>query len=320
MLDDAANVVEGGVRQAAVLIPREQRLTFFLQRLMHVHSAAVVADDGFRHESKGFAVTVRHVLQGVLENLHLVGFLGERVCRHIDFALTGSRDFVMMHFEPQTHFFAGHRHRGAYVLLRIDRRHREVAALHRGAMRLVALFVSFAGVPRTLVGVHFVRASVHAGADGDVVENEEFVFWAEKRRVGDPGGLEISLGTFCERTRVALVALHGHGFDNVATQIDRGLFVERIDDRSSRIRHQDHVRLIDSLPTGDRRAVEHFAILEKALVHQARGYSDVVFLADCVGKAEIGELRLFFFDQFQNIGGSHLRPRVRLISPRARPG
>ena len=62
------------------------------------------------------------------------------------------------------------------------------------------------------------------------------------------------------------------------------------------IRHQNHVRLIDALPAGDRRAVEHLAVLEKALVHQARRDGDVVFLANRVGKAEIDEFRVFFFD------------------------
>src|SRR5260370_837030 len=48
---------------------------------------------------------------------------------------------------------------------------------------------------------------------------------------------------------------------------------------------------------------------------------DVVLLAYCVGKAEISEFRFFFFDQFQNIGGSHVRPRGGLaIWPGLEPG
>jgi hypothetical protein len=102
-----------------------------------MHAAAVVADDGFRHESQGFAVAVRHVLQRVFQNLHFVGFLGQRVRRDVDLALSGGRHFVVMHFELQAHFFAGHGHGGANVLLRIDRRHREVAALHARTMPLL---------------------------------------------------------------------------------------------------------------------------------------------------------------------------------------
>ena len=320
MLDDAADIVERDVGQAAVLVAGKQCLAVLLQGLMHVHAAAVVADDGFRHESQGFSVAVRHVLQGVLENLHFVGFLGQRIRRHIDFALSGGGHFVVMYFELQTHFFAGHGHGSANVLLRVDGRHREVAALDGRPMTLVAVFVVLARIPGAFVGVHFVGAAVHARADGDLVENEEFVFRAEQRGVGDSGGFEIGLGALCQGARVALVALHGHRFDDVAAQVDRGFFVEGIDDGGGGVRHQNHVRLIDALPAGDGRTVEHLAVLEKALVHQARRNGDVVFLANRVGKAEIGELRFFFLDQFQNIGGSHVRPRELMVWSGPAPG
>ena len=263
---------------------------------MHMHAAAVIADDGFRHESQGLSITMRHVLQRVLENLHFVGFLGQRIRRHIDLTLAGGRHFVVMHFELQAHFFAGHGHRGANVLLRINRRHREVTALDARTMALVAVFIGLAGIPGAFVGVHFVRAAVHAGTDGNVVENEEFVFGAKQRRVGDSGGLEIRFRALCQGTRVALVALHGHGFDDIAAQVNRRLFVERIDDGGGGVRHQNHVRLIDALPAGDRRTVEHLAVLEKTLVHQARRNGDVVLLANRIGKAEISEFSFFFCD------------------------
>ena len=45
VLDDAADVVERDLGQAAVLVAREQRLAVLLQGLVHVHAVAVVADD-----------------------------------------------------------------------------------------------------------------------------------------------------------------------------------------------------------------------------------------------------------------------------------
>ncbi len=104
------------------------------------------------------------------------------------------------------------------------------------------------------------------------------------------------LGALGERARIALIALHGHRFDDIATQVDRGLFIEGVDHRGRRIRHQDHVRLIDALPAGDGRAVEHLAVLKKTLIHQARRNGDVLFLTNRVSKAEIGEFSLFFLD------------------------
>ena len=85
-----------------------------------------------------------------------------------------------------------------------------------------------------------------------------------------PGGLEVGLGALGERARVALVALHVRRLDDVAAQVERGLLEERVDDRRRRIRHQDHVGLLDALPTGDRRAVEALAVFEEGLVDDAR--------------------------------------------------
>src|SRR6202020_9335 len=103
-------------------------------------------------------------------------------------------------------------------------------------------------------------------------------------------------GAFGPGAWIAPVALHGHRLDDIAAQIERGFLVERINDCGRWIRHQDHVRLIDALPSRDGRAVEHLAVLEKALVYQSSGDGYVLFLANCVSKAEIDELCVFFFD------------------------
>ncbi len=261
---------------------------------MHVHAAAVVADDGFRHERQRLAVPVSHVLQRVFEDLHLIGFLGEGVRGDIDLALSRGGDLVMMDLELQAHFLAGQRHGGTDILLRVRRGHREIAAFHAGSVAFVAVVVLLAGVPGALVGIHLVGTAVHAGVVAHVVEDEEFVLGAEQRGVRDPGGLQVSLGTLRERPGIALVALHGHRLDHVAAQIDRGLLIERVDHGGRWIGHQDHVRLVDSLPTSDRRSIEHFAVGKKPLVHQPGRDSDVLFFTESVGKAEIGELGLFF--------------------------
>jgi hypothetical protein len=278
------------------LSPANSALPSFLQRLMHVHAAAVVADDGLRHEGKGLAIAVRDVLQRVLEDLHLVGLLGERIRGDVDLALAGGRDLVMVHLELETHLLAGERHRRADVLLRVHGRHREVASLDARAVALVAVLVGLAGVPGALVGVHLIGAAVHGDAHLDVVENEELVLRTEQGRIGNAGGFEVGLGTLRERARVTLVALHGHGLDHVAAQIHRRLLIERIDHGGRGIRHQNHVGLVDALPAGDRRAVEHLAVAEEPLIHETRRDGDVLFLAQRVGKAEIGEFRFFFVD------------------------
>src|SRR5258708_36280111 len=96
-----------------------------------------------------------------------------------------------MWLEWENQPLAGHRHGGGNVLLRINRGDREVAALHAGTMALVAILVSLAGIPSAFVSVYLVRAAVHAGAERDGVEDEEFILRSEQRRVGDSGSFQM---------------------------------------------------------------------------------------------------------------------------------
>ena len=113
VLDDAADVVQRRVGEAAVLVTREQRHAGFLQRLVHVHARAVVADERLRHEGRRLAVAVRHVVDGVLEDLHFVGLLHEAAGTHADFALAAGGHFVVMHFDLEAHLFERVAHRAS---------------------------------------------------------------------------------------------------------------------------------------------------------------------------------------------------------------
>ena len=90
---------------------------------------------------------------------------------------------MVMHLELQAHLLAGERHRAADVLLRIDRRHGKIAALHAGPMPAVAVLIMLARIPRTFIAIDLIGAAIHGRAVGDVVEDEEFIFRAEQRRV-----------------------------------------------------------------------------------------------------------------------------------------
>ena len=98
MLDDAADVVQGGLGQAGVAVAGEQVLAVLPDRLVHVHAGTVVANDGLRHEGGGLAVLVGDVLDDVLGDLGLVGATHQGVELGADFVLAGGRHFVVMHF------------------------------------------------------------------------------------------------------------------------------------------------------------------------------------------------------------------------------
>ena len=55
VFDDAADVIKGGIGQTGIAVACEQVLTVFPDGLVDVHTAAVVAHDGFGHEGSGFA-------------------------------------------------------------------------------------------------------------------------------------------------------------------------------------------------------------------------------------------------------------------------
>src|SRR6202012_3619555 len=100
-------------------------------------------------------------------------------------------------------------HGRADVLEGIDRRHREVTALDAGTVTLVAFLIFGRRVPGTLDRIDRVRRAMHVVVETDAVKNEEFVLGSEEGPVGDTGGLQIRLGALGERSRVALIALHG---------------------------------------------------------------------------------------------------------------
>ncbi len=187
----------------------------------------------------------------------------------------------------------------------IDRRHREVTALDPRTMTEVAAFVSPFRVPAGFGRVDLVEATADVRAPADIVENKEFVFRPEIGGVGNPGGLQIGFGTTGDRTRIALIALHGVRLDHVTGQIQRRLFKKRIDAGGFRVRHQNHVRFLNALPAGDGRAVEHLAVLEDIFADLADGDGNVLFLATGVGEPVVHKLDALFFHQLHHISSFH---------------
>jgi hypothetical protein len=63
------------------------------------------------------------------------------------------------------------------------------------------------------------------------------------------------------------------------------------------VRTQLHVRLVDGLPAGDRRAVEHGAVVQEVVVDQIDVEGDVLHLAADVGEADVDVFDVLFLDQ-----------------------
>ena len=97
-------------------------------------------------------------------------------------------------------------------------------------------------------------------------------------------------------------------YPDVAPREVERFVTERIEHRRRIVEHQDHVRIVDRSPTGDRGAVEHLTAFEKAFVDNMRGHRDVLFFAACVGKSQVDEFDVFFFYQFENVRRRHGLP------------
>ena len=302
VLDDAADVVQRELRQARVAVAGEQVLAVLPHRLVDVHAGAVVADDGLGHEGGRLAVRGRGVVDDVLQDLQPVAALDQRREAGADLALPGGGDLVVVHLDLDAHLLEREAHRGADVLQRVDRGHREVAALHRRPVAQVAALELVGRGPGRFLGEDLAVAARHVDVPLDGVEDEELGLGTEVGDVAEAGGLEVGLGALGERARVALVALAVGRLHDVAGDVDGRLVHEGIDDGRVRIRHQQHVGGLDALPSGDRRAVERVARLELVDAEVLRRHRDVLLLAARVGETEIDELDVLLLEHLEDVG------------------
>ncbi len=297
VLDDAADEVQGGVRQAGVAFASEGVGAVFGNGHVNVHTGTVVAVQRLRHEGSGLAERVGNVVHAVLQGLYFVGLLHQGVEQHADFVLAGSCHFVVVNFNGQAHFFQCVAHGGTDFVVVVDRRNREVAALDARTMTFVASLEIGVGVPGSLLREDLEHGAGDVGLEFDFVEYEEFRLRTNEYGVTDTGGLQVFLGALGDTARVALVALHGGGLNDVADDDQRRLFGERVQNGSAVIGHEDHVGGFDAFPAGNRGAVEHLAVFEEVIIDITCRHGDVLLLALGIGEAQVYPLHVMLVDQ-----------------------
>ena len=248
MLDHTADIVQCGFRQAAVAITREQVDAILSERHMNVHPITVVTNQWLGHEGGSFTVAMRNVMDTILENLYLVGLFNQGIKGHANFALTGSRDLVMVYFDFKPHFFHGQAHRGTHIVQRIDRRHRKITTLDTRAMACVSIFVCFTRVPVGFFRIDFVRRVAHLGGPAHIVKNKKFILRTKVGNVGDSRGFQIGFCTIGDRTWITFIAFAGGRFDNIAGNVNRGFIGKWVQYRGAGIGHQDHVGFVNAFP------------------------------------------------------------------------
>ena len=170
----------------------------------------------------------------------------------------------------------------------LQRQHRVAAQVGGGVERReveVAALVEHLRRPAVQLGLPEVE-ELQLGADEVVVE-------AHRLRPLERAPHDVA--------RVALVGLAA-GHQHVAEHPRDGLLLRppRQHRERARVRHRDHVRLLDPVEAGDRRAVEAHALLERPL-QLVLADGEALQLAEDVREPEPDELDVVLLDQRQHV-------------------
>ena len=299
MREQPADVVAPHVGQTGVTgLVVEQVVAVAPQRLVRVHTRAVVHEERLRHERRGLAPAPRHVLHDVLVVHDLVGSLEQRAVPHVDLRLAGGADLVVLHLDRDAHLLHLEHHLGTQVLVLVHRRDREIAFLVPGP---VAARAGLPGTPHAFGGVDEVVALVLPLVEAGLIEDVELALRAPVARLGDPGRLQVVLGLLRDVARVARVALAGDRVANEAEDVQRCRVAERVQDRGGRIRDEQHVGLLDLLEATDARTVETVPVFEAGLGQLRDRHAEVLGQAGEVAEPKVHDLDAGVLGQLQHV-------------------
>ena len=319
MLDDAADVVETFLAEVGIFVAGHHRLAALPDRLVDVHARAVVAVNGLGHEGRGLAVALRHHVDAIFIDLHVVGHGDERAELEAELVLRGGHLVVVL-LDDRAHLRHRGQHLAAHVLRRILRRNREIAALGAHPMAEIAAFVGGVLVDRQFDRIDLEAGVVGVGLEADVVEHEELGLGTEEGRVADARGLEIGLGLLGDAARIAVVGLAANRIEHVAVDDHCRGGEKRVHARRGGVGHQRHVGFVDRPPACDRRAVEHEPVRESVLVDQGLVEGHVLPFAARVGKTQVDIFDVVVLDRLEHIlGGLHGQPFLRRLKVRLHP-
>ena len=224
--------------------------------------------------------------------LRVRSLLHERVESNVDFGLAGGRHFVMVLFDLHAALLHLQDHFRADVLLRVGRRHGKVAFLGADFSAQVDAFL--AHVPHAFFGVDEVVPAVIRLVVAGLIENEELGFRPPEGLIADLRALQVLLGFLRDVPRIAIIGLTGDRIHHVADQAQGRHGAKGIHAGSRRIRHHEHVAVIDRLPSADGGSVEPRSVLEQRFRQLVDGNAEMLPRADQVHKLQVHDLDFVF--------------------------
>ena len=252
-------------------------LPSFVRRLVDVHAGAVLAEERLRHEGRVPAVFHRVLLDDDAVGHAVVGHLERVLVAHVDLVLGGA-DLVVGVLDVDAHLLQRQDRLAAHVGAGVERGQVEVAAL-----------------------VEHLRHAVLGlgGAEVEVLELGPDVVGVEAELLGP------LQGALQDPARVALVGLAAGHADVAEHPRDGVLFLgapgQQLEGR--RIRHRDHVRLLDRVEARDRGPVEAHAAVEGVL--ELGGVDrEALQLAEHVREPEPHEADVVLLDHLDDVSGA----------------
>ena len=255
MGQDAGNIVHGKFAHAAIAITGEERIAVLPDRLVGMHARAVVTKDWLGHKGRGFPVSLGHVLDNIFIPLQRIGHLDQGQEAQVDLCLASGGHLVVVLLNSNPNPLHHLNHLSPDVLIRVERRYREVAFFVPGLIAKIGSFFP-AGVPDAFNRIDVIIAFVRILVETDFVKDEEFRLRPEIRHFAEPAGLDVGFGLLGDAARVARVRLSGDRIHDIAEQAERRPFVERVHNRCAGVGHDQHVRGVNRLPAANRRAVK----------------------------------------------------------------
>src|SRR5262249_10244444 len=149
VLQQAAGCVKTDLAQSGIAVAGERWAALFPQRLVGVHTAAVVLENRLGHERDGLVAPARDVLADVLVPHELIGHFEKRSKLHVDLTLTRRRHFVMMRFDDDPDLAHLVHHLTAKIVVRIGWTDRKIPTLETRFVAQVRLLDARC-VPRAL--------------------------------------------------------------------------------------------------------------------------------------------------------------------------
>ena len=298
---NASDVVNRGFAQVRIpVLLEEEVLAVVPKALVDVHAGAVVLEDGLGHEGDSLAVTARDVLGDVLVLHHVVRHFGQRVEPHVDLGLPRRAYLVVVDLDRHAQALERQHHVRTDVLQAVHGRHGEITLFVARLVAQVLLPVRpfLAAVPEAFFGIQVIVAVVVGLVEADAVQDVELRLRAEVGALGQSGGFQVRLGFLRHVPWIARVHLAGHRVLDVADNAQRRDRGERVLERRCRVRHQQHVALVDVLEAANARPVEPDAFAEGVRAEFPGRDREVLPEAGEVHEFQVNDLDPLVLDEF----------------------